>query len=212
MKKALISAAILMIFLFLLTGCVVSSQNGETTSARITSISSARSNTSASTTVLEVTSETDSSVSEPTSQDTSETTKETQRTSSMESTTAAATQSAKRSVSISISCLRASEKGLPGTPEDGWILTERSVYIDEDDTVFDVLKQVCDEANILLMTRRAGNAVFISAIAGITATNAKSGWMFSVNDEFPMISSSAYKLDDGDVIKWQYTMDSGNDL
>ena len=43
--------------------------------------------------------------------------------------------------------------------------------------------------------------------------SAGSGWMFSVNNSFPTVSASAIILNDGDVIRWQYTLDTaGNSL
>jgi len=40
-----------------------------------------------------------------------------------------------------------------------------------------------------------------------------SGWKFSVNNEFPSISTSDYKLDDGDVVRWQFSLYGyGSDL
>lgn len=210
MKKTVILLIILMISSVLPTGCAVSSQEVETaitqTTVSTTSVQTSSSETTRSTSTKTTASE--SVMTEPVTSTTR------QETTAVTTQTAATTgsQTEKKSVTISISCLIASQNDLPGTPEDGWILTERMVFIDDGDSVFDILKRVTDEAQILLMTRRTANAVFVSAIAGITAVNAKSGWMFSVNDEFPMISSSLYKLNDGDEIKWQYTMDSGEDL
>ena len=39
-----------------------------------------------------------------------------------------------------------------------------------------------------------------------------SGWMFSVNGEFPNYGSSTYKLQDGDQVSWIYTCDLGADV
>ena len=39
-----------------------------------------------------------------------------------------------------------------------------------------------------------------------------SGWMYSVNDEFPGVGCSGYKVKDGDSIKWLYTCSFGKDV
>jgi hypothetical protein len=205
MKKAIVLLIMVIIISVSVTGCLVSSDEEETKLPQTTFGStkpSQTTTTSAAVSTQTTVSETTTTITETSAAD--------------ETTTIAPTTSEpqvkSKSVTISVNCAIAAQNELPGAPEDGWIITERTVLIDDGDTVFDILKKVCDEEKVLLMTRKAGNAVFVSAIGGITAVNAKSGWMFSVNDEFPMTSASAFKLDDQDVIKWQYTMDSGNDL
>ena len=43
--------------------------------------------------------------------------------------------------------------------------------------------------------------------------SAKSGWMYSVNNKFPGVSAANYTVVDGDVIRWQYTVEGyGKDL
>jgi len=39
-----------------------------------------------------------------------------------------------------------------------------------------------------------------------------SGWMYSVNGEFPMYGMSQYEVKDGDVIEVVYTCDLGADV
>ena len=39
-----------------------------------------------------------------------------------------------------------------------------------------------------------------------------SGWVYTVNGEFPNYSCSDYVLQDGDVIQWSYTCDLGQDV
>ena len=39
-----------------------------------------------------------------------------------------------------------------------------------------------------------------------------SGWMYSVNGEFPNYGASSYKPKDGDKIEWKYTCNLGSDV
>lgn len=115
-------------------------------------------------------------------------------------------------VSLAIKCHIATAAGLAGAPADGIILETVTVELDEDKTVFDILNQVSKDEGIVVVSRGSGTSVFIMNIAGLTAVDAKSGWVFSVNGEFVNIGSGTYKLKPGDIIEWHYTMDTGNDL
>ncbi len=39
-----------------------------------------------------------------------------------------------------------------------------------------------------------------------------SGWMYSVNGRYPDYGASQYDLKEGDVLRWRYTTDLGEDL
>ena len=39
-----------------------------------------------------------------------------------------------------------------------------------------------------------------------------SGWVYLVNGERPSVGCDAYKLSDGDVIEWHYSLELGNDI
>ena len=39
-----------------------------------------------------------------------------------------------------------------------------------------------------------------------------SGWMYCVNNYFPQVGASNWSLQSGDVIRWQYTLDMGQDI
>ena len=101
-------------------------------------------------------------------------------------------------------------------PEDGVILAGETVYFDEGDTVFDVLKKVCRENDISLEYNYvpAFKTVYIEGIADLYEFDGGnlSGWQYSVNGEFVMLGCSAKTVSDGDVVSWRYTCDMGKDL
>ncbi len=101
-------------------------------------------------------------------------------------------------------------------PEDGVILEGETVYFDEGDTVFDVLKKVCRENDISLEYNYvpAFKTVYIEGIADLYEFDGGnlSGWQYSVNGEFVMLGCSAKMVSDGDVVSWRYTCDMGKDL
>ena len=39
-----------------------------------------------------------------------------------------------------------------------------------------------------------------------------SGWIYSVNGDYPSYGCALYKLKDGDAVMWQYTCDLGADI
>ena len=114
-------------------------------------------------------------------------------------------------VTISIECSHAAQVGLE-VPEDGWLLAETAQAVQPDETVWDVLSRVCRDNGITVAKQGAGSAVFVTNIGGITAMDAKSGWMYSVNGDYVSAGAGICTVSDGDVILWRYTADSGNDL
>ncbi len=101
-------------------------------------------------------------------------------------------------------------------PADGWILQPTRVEIKEGDTVFDVLKRVTRDEGIQMefnMTPAYGSA-YIEGIANLYEFDcgALSGWMYSVNGEFPGYGCSEYELSSGDIAEFKYTCDLGKDV
>ena len=101
-------------------------------------------------------------------------------------------------------------------PEDGVILSGETVYFNEGDSVFDVLKRVCLELDISLEYSYvpAFKTVYIEGLADLYEFDGGnlSGWQYSVNGEYVMLGCSAKTVSDGDVIEWRYTCDMGRDL
>ncbi len=101
-------------------------------------------------------------------------------------------------------------------PEDGWILPETTVQIQEGDTVFDVLLSICTENKIHMehsYTPLYGSE-YIEGIGQLYEFDAGelSGWTYSVDGEFPEYGCDKYQLSGGEQIEWLFTCDMGRDL
>ena len=102
-------------------------------------------------------------------------------------------------------------------PADGVILAETSVDFTEGETAFDVLCRVCESAGIQLEYSWTPlyNSYYIEGINNLYEFDCgpESGWMYAVNGEFPSRGTSAWKLQDGDAIRFLYTCTGlGSDL
>lgn len=96
-------------------------------------------------------------------------------------------------------------------PDDGVILPETKFYIEEGDTVFDVLVEVARTYGIQMENKGAN---YISGIGFIYEFDFGdlSGWIYRVNGERSTLGCGEYKLSDGDYIEWLYTLELGDDL
>ena len=94
-------------------------------------------------------------------------------------------------------------------PTGGIILPVTKVGLSEDDTAFDVLKKVCDNAGIQLEYSWTPiyDSYYIEGINHIYEFDCgpESGWMYKVNGWFPNRGCSSYKLSDGDSVVFCYT-------
>ncbi len=101
-------------------------------------------------------------------------------------------------------------------PSDGVVLDCITVPVQEGDTVFDVLQRVTKEQNLHMeyVDTPLYNSAYIEGIANLYEFDCgeHSGWMYSVNGEFPNYGCSSCIVNDGDVICWVYTCDLGNDV
>lgn len=101
-------------------------------------------------------------------------------------------------------------------PEDGWILKETEVSFKGGETVFDVLKEICGKQGIHLASRYTPlyKSHYVEGINQLYEFDCgkNSGWMYSVNGEYPNYGCSSYKLKDGDRIEWRYTCNLGSDV
>ena len=88
--------------------------------------------------------------------------------------------------------------------------------IQEGDTVFDVLLRTVLENDIHMeyVDTPVYDSAYIEGIANLYEFDAgeQSGWMYSVNEEFPNYGCSSYQVKDGDVICWVYTCNLGTDV
>lgn len=99
-------------------------------------------------------------------------------------------------------------------PKDGVIVEAKKVTFEDGDTVFDILEKTLKEENILMEASFTGKSAYIEGINNFYefSCGELSGWMYSVNGEFPNVSCSDYKLKNNDIIEWRYTCNLGEDL
>lgn len=101
-------------------------------------------------------------------------------------------------------------------PKDGWILKPITVEFEEGETVFDLLKRICMDKKIHMESSWTPmyNSAYIEGIHNLYEFDcgSLSGWMYSVNGVYPNYGCSKAVIKEGDVIKWVYTCDLGNDV
>jgi len=94
-------------------------------------------------------------------------------------------------------------------PENGCILPTVKVELDKNDTVFEVLKEVCEIYKIQLEYSWTPmyESYYIEGINNLYEFDCgyESGRMYKVNGWFPNYGCSSYELKDGDNIVWCYT-------
>ena len=94
-------------------------------------------------------------------------------------------------------------------PDSGTILPATTVSFDPGETVFDVLKRICDGRAIQLEYSFTPlyNSYYVEGINHLYefSCGPESGWMYKVNGWFPNYGCSAYKLQGGESIVWCYT-------
>ncbi len=117
-------------------------------------------------------------------------------------------------VTISIRCDTIKDKNNDTIPENGVILEKTEFQIDADDTVYDVLSQVCREKDIHFEVTGTKETRYVEGIGNVYEKDYGdlSGWMYFVNGESPSMGCGNYKLSDKDEIEWRYTCDLGADI
>ena len=97
----------------------------------------------------------------------------------------------------------------PYVPEDGEILPVVTVEFTPGETVFDVLRRVCDAADLQIEYSWTPlyDSYYIEGINNLYEFDCgfESGWMYKVNGWFPNYGCSAYELQGGEEIVWAYT-------
>lgn len=113
-------------------------------------------------------------------------------------------------------------------PKNGVILQNAQVQFSFGDTVFEVIKKACSEnicndacsycevgsIQIEYTYTPAFNNYYIEGIHQLYEKDcgSLSGWMYSVNGEFPNVGVSGYEVKDGDKIVFLYTCNMGEDI
>lgn len=101
------------------------------------------------------------------------------------------------------------------TPENGVILETTTLPFRVGDSVFDLLTTAVRLHEIHMEHEGGtGDMAYVNGINHLYeyVYGDLSGWMFSVNGVRPSVGCGAYKVEDGDEIIWQYTMNIGEDL
>ncbi len=116
-------------------------------------------------------------------------------------------------VTLSVDCRTGVEEGYQAAidaAEDGEILSATTIVAQEGTTAYDLLlrSRLEVEADTTIMGK------YVLSIQGLGEKDCgpTSGWLYSVNGEFPGKPCSKYKLADGDVVCWRYTLQNGADL
>lgn len=101
------------------------------------------------------------------------------------------------------------EAKAPYVPKDGVILPVITVEFTTGETVFDVLKRVCDATDLQIEYSWTPlyDSYYVEGINHLYEFDCgfESGWMYQVNNGFPNYGSSAYEVKPGDKIEWRYT-------
>lgn len=114
-------------------------------------------------------------------------------------------------VTLSVSCETIRDK-IDG---DYMLVPETELVFLDGESAFDVLERVLAHERIPLdYTGNTEFDVYVRGIGGIYEMDhgEMSGWMYTVNGEFPDVGCGAYELSDGDEIMFVYTCDIGRDL
>lgn len=126
---------------------------------------------------------------------------------------------------ISISCAellkpenyaKLAEEKKEFVPEDGWIIPPTEVKFADGETAFDVTQEIIRANKIHMEFEEAPayNSVYVEGINQLYEFDLgpTSGWMFSVNKDYPNYGCGTYKPKDGDIIRWVYTTSLGSDV
>lgn len=102
-------------------------------------------------------------------------------------------------------------------PSNGIILGTTTVAVSKGDTVFDVLKAVCNDRGIQLEYSYTPvyQTNYIEGISNLYQKDCgdQSGWVYKVNGWSPNVGCSQYKVKNGDSIVWAYTCENyGEDV
>jgi len=98
--------------------------------------------------------------------------------------------------------------------KDGVIFPKTEIEFKENQTVFDLLKEVMRKNNIIVDDSGTGSNKYVEGIDNLYEFDhgAKSGWVYFVNGKMMGKSSGNTVISKNDKISWYYTLDLGNDI
>lgn len=99
-------------------------------------------------------------------------------------------------------------------PEDGVIIARCEVSLPEGATAFDALAAAARKQRVRVDYIGSAYGTYVRGIGYVTefGFGELSGWMYTVNGEFPDVSVSDRVLGSGDVVEFRYTCDLGRDV
>lgn len=99
-------------------------------------------------------------------------------------------------------------------PEDGIILENAPVVINDGDTAYDQIVAAARQYSLSLETKGASSDAYVSGLAFIYEFDfgELSGWMFKINGKFSDVGCSSVVLSEGDLVEWVYTRNLGKDV
>ncbi|AET66187.1 cell wall-binding protein [Desulfosporosinus orientis DSM 765] len=92
------------------------------------------------------------------------------------------------------------------------IFPSTKVTLEEGDTPYSVLVRMIGRNQVAVSG--SGSSIYVTGIKGTEAGDdgPTSGWMFSINGEYPRVGSGSITLSDGDIVAWRYTTNLGEDI
>lgn len=99
-------------------------------------------------------------------------------------------------------------------PEDGVIIARCEVSLPEGATAFDALAAAARKQRVRVDYTGSAYGTYVRGIGYVSefGFGELSGWMYTVNGEFPDVSVSDRVLESGDVVEFRYTCDLGRDV
>lgn len=99
-------------------------------------------------------------------------------------------------------------------PEDGVIIARCEVSLPEGATAFDALAAAARKQRVRVDYTGSAYGTYVRGIGYVSefGFGELSGWMYTVNGEFPDVSVSDRVLESGDMVEFRYTCDLGRDV
>lgn len=130
-----------------------------------------------------------------------------------------------KTAKITIECKTAAEKKSTGElkdaveaviPSDGIILPETEVKLKNGDTVLSLLLRTCKEKKIhtSYQGETSIGTAYVDGIGNLFEKDCgkKSGWMYTVDGDLPMLGVDEFDLKGGENIVFMYTCNNGKDV
>lgn len=97
---------------------------------------------------------------------------------------------------------------------EGHVILDTAVIESNEISVFELLKNYCDDMDIPLDYTGAFEMAYIKGINNLYEFDygPLSGWMYAVDGVFPTKSVGSYQLDSDKEVVFYYTLDSGKDI